>query len=235
MKSIFKSSKFFYLAFLLGLLPFFGCGSDDGPVNETVSGEFIPTGGFRFPEGTSGPLWQLSDADIAEILESHSADWYLREDNEWREKGYHGQLLKQFGDIPEVRYLIAFDRHPGQKTREQFIAKSEALYRLFPNEETLEALQQTTKLPDPTKLGRSEPEHEWIARDPQGYYEYLLGSLIKRYGDVPEVYTVARLVLKMKQGPKLIRAEVLAYKEAMAHLKNLDAQREEKQDEGPDD
>ena len=228
MKSIFKSSKFFSLALLLGFLPFFGCGSDDltvFPVSEE----------FKFPSGTSGPLWQLSDADIAEILESHSADWYLREDKEWREKGRHGQLLKQFGDIPEVRYLIAFDRHPGQKTREQFIAKSEALYRLFPNEETLEALQQTTKLPDLTKLRYSEPEHEWIARDPEGYYEYLLGSLLKRYGDVPEVYTVARLTLKKKQGEKLTGAEARTYVEAMNHLKDLEAQREGKQDEGPDD
>ena len=234
MKSIFKSSKFFYLAFLLGLLPFFGCGSDDGPVNETLSGELIIEG-FKFPAGASGPLWQLSDADIAEILESHSADWYLREDPEWREKGRHAQYLKQFGDIPEVRYLIAFDRHPGQKTREQFIAKSEALHRLFRHEETLKALRQTYKIPDPTKPGRSEPEHEWIARDPQGYYEYQVRSRIKRYGDIPEVYTVARFLLKFKQGAKLTGDEVRAYKAAMAHLSNLDAQREGKQDEGPDD
>ena len=89
-----------------------------------------------------GPLWQLSDADIAEILESHSADWYLREHGEWRTKGRHGQFLKQFGDIPEVRYIIAYDRHPGQKTREQIIAKSEALHRLFRDEETLKALRK---------------------------------------------------------------------------------------------
>lgn len=228
MKSIFKSSKFFYLAFLLGLLPFFGCGSDDVTV-------FPVSEEFKFPSGTSGPLWQLSDADIAEILESHSADWYLREDKEWYKKGYHGQLLKQFGDIPEVRYLIAFDRYPGRKTREQFIAKSEALYRLFPNEETLEALQQTTKLPDLTKPGRSETESEWIARDPEGYYKYQLESRIKRYGDIPEVYTVARFLLKFKQGAKLTGAEVRAYKAAMTHLSNLDAQREGKQDEEPDD
>ena len=130
MKSIFKSSKFFYLVFLLGLLPFFGCGSDDGPVNETLSGEFIP---------------------------------------------------------------------------------------------------------NPTKPGRSEPEHEWIARDPQGYYEYQVRSRIKRYGDIPEVYTVASFLLKFKQGAELTGDEVRAYKAALAHLSNLDAQREGKQDEEPDD
>ena len=29
MKTILKSSLYFYLAFLIGLLPFFGCGGDD--------------------------------------------------------------------------------------------------------------------------------------------------------------------------------------------------------------
>ena len=230
MKTTFKNPQFvFYLAFLIGLLPFFGCGSDDVtvsviPVDETLSEE------FRFPSGTSGSLWQLSDRDIAEILESHSPDWHLREGNEWREKGYHGQLLKQFGDIPEVRYLIAFDRYPGQKTREQFIAQSEALYRLFRSENTLKALRQVTQLPDLTKPGRAETEREWVMRDPEGYYEYLLGSLIKDYGDIPKVYTVARITLKIKQGKKVTRAEGQAYKEAVNFLR-----KDERDDHPPDD
>lgn len=134
-----------------------------------------------------------------------------------------------------MRYLIAYDRHPGQKTREQIIAKSEVLHRLFRDEETLKALRQMYKLPDLTKLGRSETEREWIARDPEGYYKYQLRSHIKRYGDIPEVYTVAHFLLKHKQGAELTGAEVREYKAAMTHLSNLDTQREEKQDEGPDD
>ena len=229
MKTTFKNPQFvFYLAFLIGSLLFFGCGSDNVtgvvlPVDETLSEP------FRFPSGTSGPLWQLSDRDIAEILESHSADWYLREHGEWREKGRHGQLLKQFGDIPEVRYLIAFDRYPGQKTREQFIAKSEALYRLFPDENTLKALRQVTQLPDLTKPGRPETEREWVMRDPEGYYEYLLGSLIEAHGDIPEVYTVARIALKIKQGKMVTRAEGEADKEAVNFL------RKDEQDDPPPD
>ena len=237
MKSIFNSSKFFYLVLLLGLLPFFGCGSDDvddvGYVTVSPEDVAVSSEAFRFPPGTSGPRWQLSDADIAEILESHTADWYLREDPEWKEKGRHGQFLKQFGDIPEVRYLIAFDRYPGQKTREQFIARVEALYRLFPSEENLKALQQVIKLSGRTK--HFETESEWIKRDPEGYYEYMLGSLIKRYGDVPEVYTVARLILKRKQTGKLEGDDARTYAKAWRHLESLNAQREGKQDEDPDD
>ena len=198
---------------MLGLLPFFGCGGDD---DVTLSEGFRTSSeGFRFPSGTSGPL------SCATPKETYN-------------KYYHAQLLKQFGDIPEVRYLIAYSLHPGDKTREQIIAKSEVHYRLFPNEETLKSLQQTIALPDFTNPGPAETEDEWIQRDPEGYYEYLLEVFIKDYGDIPEVYTLARLTLKIKQDKNLTAAERSAYKDAVAYLRNLDAQREAEQDEGPD-
>ena len=232
MKTILKSSLYFYIVFLLGLLPFFGCGEDVTP----SEGFRTSSEGFRFPSGASGPLWKLSDAYIAELLNLDiPSNWaWMDIDKETYNKYYHAQLLKQFGDIPEVRYLIAYSLHPGDKTREQIIAKSEVLYRLFPNEETLKSLQQTIALPDFTNPGPAETEDEWIQRDPEGYYEYLLEVFIKDYGDIPEVYTLARLTLKIKQDKNLTAAERSAYKDAVAYLRNLDAQREAEQDEGPD-
>ena len=232
MKTILKSSLYFYLVFLLGLLPFFGCGEDVTP----SEGFRTSSEGFRFPSGTSGPLWELSDAYIAELLNLDiPSNWaWMDIDKETYNKYYHAQLLKQFGDIPEVRYLIAYSLHPEDKTREQIIAKSEVHYRLFPNEETLKSLQQTIALPDFTNPGPAETEDEWIQRDPEGYYEYLLEAFIKDYGDIPEVYTVARVALKIKQDKNLTAAEVRAYKDASEYLRNLDAQREAEQDQGPD-
>jgi hypothetical protein len=247
MKTILKSSLYFYLAFLIGLLPFFGCGGDDDvtpsegfrtPSEEfgTSSEEFrtssegfrFPSGEFKFPPGASGPLWKLSDAYIAELLKLDiPSNWaWMDIDKETYNKYYHAQLLKQFGAIPEVRYLIAYSLHPGDKTREQIIAKSEVHYRLFPNEETLKSLQQTIALPDFTNPGPAETEDEWIQRDPEGYYEYLLEVFIKDYGDIPEVYTFARLTLKIKQYKNLTAAEWQAYKDASEYLRDLDAQRE---------
>ncbi|MDE0086658.1 MAG: hypothetical protein OXU23_13145 [Candidatus Poribacteria bacterium] len=234
MKTVLKSSLYFYLAFLLGLLPFFGCGGDEEP-EVPLSGTLL--GEFQFPKDATGPLWQVSDAYIAELLNLDvPPDWaWIDIDEKTRDKYYYAQLLKQFGDIPEVRYLIAYDLHPGDKTREQLIAKIEARYRLFPSEDNLKALNQTRNLPDPTIPGPPETEREWIQRDPQGYYKFLLGELIEDYGDIPEVYTVARLALKIKQGKKLTAVEIQAYKDASEYLWDLDAQREEKQDEVPDD
>ena len=139
-----------------------------------------PSEGFRFPSGTSGPLWKLSDAYIAELLKLDiPSNWaWIDIDEETRDKYYHAQLLKQFGDIPEVRYLIAYRRYPGDKTREQIIAKSEAHYRLYPNEETLKSLQQTIALPDPTNPeyssgGAGRDADEWMTEDPEGYMAHM--------------------------------------------------------------
>ena len=216
------------------MLPFFGCGGDDDvTLSEgfrtssegfgTSSEEFrtssegfrFPSEEFKFPPGASGPLWKLPDAYIAELLKLDiPSNWaWMDIDKETYNKYYHAQLLKQFGDILEVRYLIASSLHPGDITPEQIIARSEARYRLFPNEENLKALQQIY-----TILTNPGP--------PEGYYEDLLGALIKDYGDIPEVYTFARLTLKIKQYKNLTAAEWQAYKDASEYLRDLDAQRE---------
>ena len=215
---------------LLTLIPLLisGCGGDDiNPHEINLPGDFI------FPSGASGPLWEVSDSYMTELQNLDiPSDWaWIDIDEETRDKYYHAQLLKQFGDIPEVRYLIAYDLHPGDKTRDQIVAKSEAQYRLFPNRETLKALQQAKELPDFTNPGEPESELEWIQRDPDGYYQYLLEELIKDYGDIPEVYTVARIALKIKQGKRLTADEVQEYEDAVEHLHKSDEQDEEKQDE----
>ncbi|RKU36356.1 hypothetical protein C6496_13950 [Candidatus Poribacteria bacterium] len=226
MKPIFKSSQLFYFAFLLGMLPFFGCGGDE---DRSVVSRELSFEEFKFPPGTSGPEWQVSEAYIAELLEDHSPDWHLREDPEWREKGYLAQLLKQFGDIPEVRYLIAYDRHPGEKTRDQIVARMEAKYRLWPNAQNRKALEQIKTLPE----GLVEPpgppgevEREWAKRDPEGYYVHLLGNLIRDYGDIPEVYIVADFQGRLMRGEKLTDAEHQRHNEAVNVLMNMDAQLE---------
>jgi hypothetical protein len=247
MKTILKSSLYFYLAFLIGLLPFFGCGGDDDvtpsegfrtPSEEfgTSSEEFrtssegfrFPSGEFKFPPGASGPLWKLSDAYIAELLKLDiPSNWaWMDIDKETYNKYYHAQLLKQFGAIPEVRYLIAYSLHPGDITPEQIIARSEARYRLFPNEENLKALQQIYTL--------LETEDEWKTEDPEGYMAHMEVVLLRRYGDIPEVHTYVRLELKRLLGEKLTEAEYEARNGAALHLMNLDKQHEEKQDQGPD-
>ena len=234
MKTIRKSSPYFFLTVLLGLLPFFGCGGDETPevpLNGTLLGE------FQFPKDATGPLWQVSDAHIAELLNMYvPPDWDKAEDKETRDRYRFAQLLKQFGDIPELRYLIAYDLHPGEKTNPQRIARMEAQYRLFPNEQNLKSLQQFREILDFIENPPvSNFEREWAQEDPEGYHKYLLEMLIRDYGDIPEVYTVARFQTKIFQGKRLTDAESQAHNAAVEYLMELDKQREEEQDEDPDD
>ena len=251
MKTLRKSSLYFYLVFLFGLLPFFGCGEDVNVTSSegfrTSSEEFgtssegfrtssegfrFPSEEFKFPPGASGPLWKLSDAYIAELLKLDiPSNWVLIDiDKETYYKYYHAQLFEQFGDIIEVRYLIAYHLHPGDKTPEQIIARSEANYRLFPNEENLKALQQIYTLLET----ETETEDEWKTEDPEGYMAYIEVGLLRQYGDISEVHTYVRLELKRLLGEKLTEAEYEARNGAALHLMNLDKQREAEQDQGPD-
>lgn len=211
------------LTLIFSLLLFLGCGADDDQ-EAVLHGDL--SGEFKFPLDATGPSWQVPDAYIAEAINTHTSNWYLREDPDWYRMGYHGQLLKQFGYIPEVRYIIAFHLNPEEKTKAQFIAKTHALYRLFPNEETLESMQQTTRLPDVTEPSRVETNREWANRDPEGYYNYMLGALIRDYGEIPQVYIVATYATKLAQGKILTDPERKAYIEALRFLRNIDKQEE---------
>lgn len=221
MKTILKSSPYFFLTVLLGLLPIFGCGSDETsevPLKGTLLGE------FQFPKDATGPLWQVSDAYIAELLNMYvPPDWDKAEDDETYLKYRYAQLLKQFGDIPELRYLIAYDLHPGEKTDAQMLARMEAQYRLFPNEQNWKALQQLHEILEfINNPPESDYEREWARRDPKGYHKYLLEMLIEIYGDIPEIYTVARFQTKIFQGKKLTDAEDQAHSAAVEYLMSLD-------------
>ena len=225
--------SFFILTTLVSLLSFGGCGdTEDDPANPTgplVSGE------FKWPPGTTGELWELTDADVAELLAINPPpDWGKTKDPELYNKYYFAQLLKQFGDIPEVRYVIAFLRKPGKNiTREQAIAYSEANYHLFPNEQNLRALEQIQS----TLTQPKEPkdELELAKKDPELFVEIQRERLIKRYGDIPEVHIYLPLLLKRLKGQSLTDKEKLAREKAIALFQRLDAQRADKQDQEDND
>ena len=224
MKTILKSTLYF--AFLLSLLPFFGCGGDDDEPEIPLKGTLL--GEFQFPRDASGPLWQVSDADITELLNLDvPSNWaWIDIDKKTYQKYYHAQLLKQFGDIPEIRYLIAYYRHPGEKTRAQIIAKSEALYRLFPGEENLSTLQETISITTQSQPSSGRDADEWMAEDPEEYMAAVKVYLLRKYGDIPEVHTYVSLELKRLLGEKLTEEEREARNSAALYLINLDKQDE---------
>ncbi len=220
---------FFILAVLISSLSFGGCG-EAADEEDMLSIDHILEGEFEWPSGTTGELWELTDTDIAELMAiTPPPDWYKTEDPELQNKYYFAQLLKQFGDIPELRYIIAFLRKPGKSiTRDQAIAYSEAQYRLFPNEKNLEALLEISSLfPTQPQISPYRDGLQWMKEDPEGYMVVVERELLRRHGDIPEVHTYVRLELKRLLGKKLTDAERAAKNAAALHLKNLDEQRED--------
>ena len=76
-------------------------------------------------------------------------DWHKTEDPELYTEYLRAQLLKQFGDIPEV-HIIAEDARKRRleitPTQDEFIAYLEALYHLWPSEQTLRTLERHRRL-----------------------------------------------------------------------------------------
>ena len=223
-REFFDGCVLFILAVLISLLSFGGCGDrEDDPINPT--GTFVSE--FKWPSGTTGESWELTDADVAELLALNPPpDWPETEDPELRRKYYYAQLLKQFGDIPELRYIIAYERKPKNNiTLEQAIAYSEAMYRLFPNTENLRALRFISALPPDGYLPpQDEPKNElqvWIERDPEGFIETQRLLYVEKYGDIPEVHTYLNLLRKQLLGEILTDAERQEMNAALLHLQQL--------------
>ena len=71
-------------------------------------------------------------------------DWHLTEDPELFVKYYRAVLLERFGDIPQVHIVVEDERKQRlglSQTHDELIAYLEALYYLFPREETLRSLK----------------------------------------------------------------------------------------------
>ena len=236
-RKFFGGCVLFILAVLVGLLAFSGCGDrEDDPINPTST----LVSEFKWPPGTTGESWELTDADVAELLALNPPpDWPETEDPELYNKYYFAQLLKQFGDIPEVRYIIAFDlKSKDNITLEQAIAWSEAMYRLFPNTENLKALRFISSLPPELYVPpQDEPKNEleaWMMKDPEGFIESQRLLYVQKYGDIPEVHTYLNLVRKYLLGERVTDAERQEMDAALLHLKQLQEQNKNKQNDDND-
>ncbi len=184
--NFFGISISFIFVSIFCLAAFCGCGDTGDESGHSsvslVSGdesghsrEYLLSEKFKWPAGATGELWELPDADVAELLAiTPPADWPQTADPELRRKYRFAQLLKQFGDIPELRYIIAYERKPKNITIEQAIAVSEAMYRLFPNEINLKALRDIRTIAEELRSPQYRPKNEldknelevWVERAP---------------------------------------------------------------------
>ena len=96
---------------------------------------------------------RLTDAEVKELrnLEVPNNWAFADVDEALRKKHREAQFFQQFGDIPQVRYIVERDRmrRSGIVTLEraiQMVAKSAAMYSLFPGADNQQSFETTRNL-----------------------------------------------------------------------------------------
>ena len=115
---------------------------------------------------------RLTDAEVKELMDLNvPRDWAFKEGDEaLRKKHLEVKLFQQFGDIPQVRYRVEFDRmgRSGIVTLElakQLVADMAALYFLFPSANNQDSFQKMRDmLQDIIEQGERSLEKEELRR-----------------------------------------------------------------------
>ena len=222
-------SIFILFLSLLSLSIFYSCGDTEDadvlkPIAETETEVIIP---HNPPDET----WiVLTDEYVAELMELEiPPNFFEEKDLDLREKYHHAQILKEFGDIPQVRTVIEHEinrPNTGHKVTltpldkesiaylEREIIYLEAMIFLWPSEDTKEVLEHTKR----TKRRFSVDMDKLRKEDPELYVEIERERLIETFGDIPEVHTYTKILLKILQQELLTDQEIRDFDEAMDHL-----------------
>lgn len=175
----------------------------------------------------------LTDAYVAELMELEiPPDFEEIKDLDLREKYHHMLILKQFGNIPQVRTVIEYEMNqPNLDTvrrvrltpldeasiayLDRKIAYLEAMVFLWPDETaTQKALEDTKR----TKQRFSVDMDKLREENPELYVQFEREMLIEKFGDIPEIHTYTKLLLKILLQEPLTDAERRAYVKAKDHL-----------------
>ena len=142
--------------------------------------------------------------------------WWTTEDLVLRAEYYRAQLIKQFGDIPQVHTVADHELKVAMGIpwvpREVFIAFLEAQYHLWPHPTTLQTLENARNPPKPPDMKKLRTE------DPVLWDKLNREHLINQHGDIPDVHLVADFGLKIVLEQPFTDDEYLAYLEAIHRL-----------------
>lgn len=147
---------------------------------------------------------------------THTADPVLRAE-------YHrAQLVKQFGDIPQVHAVANWElKHAIASTMEivwfpfksgEYITYLEALYHLWPNEANRRTLEDTRKSANELTDGELRKEN------PKLWAQLEHERLIKEHGNNPHTHIVAEFHRKQALGLRTTEDDYLVYLAAQVHL-----------------
>lgn len=223
---------FFYIVCLISLSFFLSCG-DTEDTEETPDSIFNP-----FLDEPDEQWLQLKDEDWEKLKDENwvrltdeevkelmtldiPQDWGFNTEARVSQKYHHATLFQKFGDIPQVRFIVEFERmeRGGIVTlalAKQIAAHAEATYFITPNAVTRRSLEETRNL-----LRRVEEQEELRLldqlriEDPKAWVKGMRAVLIERHGDIPEVKTIIdfmqKLELELPRTNKECHAYIKAY------------------------
>ncbi len=170
-------------------------------------------------EKLKGEDWvRLTDAEVKELMNLEvPKDWALEAaDPALREKHREAALFQQFGDIPQVRYKVEFDRHYLKKRgftitetpeiAKQFVGYYAAHYFLFPTEDHKRLLEDAiNQLKAVIERGERSLEIEELRRldqlrieDPEAWVKSMRAFFIEKYGNTPGANTIIEFLRKLE-------------------------------------
>ena len=232
----------FYLACLFSMSLLVGCGDTEdtervlSPTSNTPSDDLDKPWAW---EKLKDEDWEklkdkdedwvrLTDEDVEELTNLNIPKrWAETEDEVLYERYWHATLFQQFGDIPQVRYIVEFDRQRQDgiitlELAEQMAAYQEAMSFIFPNEINQRSLEELIKLVEEI---RERNFMEQLRReDPETWVKYMRAALIERHGDVPAIDTsikfLRKLELELPRTDHDCHAYIDAYQTLYGHSEN---------------
>ena len=172
-------------------------------------------------EKLKGEGWiRLTDVEVKELVNLKiPPGWAFADaDEALRKKHWEATLFQQFGDIPQVRYIVEFDRtrvalDPLRDgivvTLEiaiQMVADSAALYFLFPGPDNQQAFETTRNLlrsiieQEERSLEKEELRllDQLRIEDTEAWVKSMRAFFIEKHGDIPEVNTIIEFLRKLE-------------------------------------
>ena len=226
-------SIFIFFIGLLSLSVLYGCGDseDVDVVNPLAETEAHISANTTTAANTTDETWiLLTDDYVAELMKLQiPPNFFEEKDLDLREKYHHAVILKEFGDIPQVRTVIEHEINrpntghtvtltPLDKESIAYLEREiiylEAMLFLWPSEDTQKTLESTKR----TKRRFSVDMDNLREEDPELYVEIERERLIETFGDIPEVHTYTKILLKILLQEPVTAEEIDAYLAAMNHL-----------------
>lgn len=189
-------------------------------------------------EKLKGKDWiRLTNREIREFMNLEIPRWN-GEQEAWEKamKHSHARLFQKFGDIPQVRYKVEFNRkyHKAEgkggfilvtpEVAKHQVGYYAATYFLVPTEAHRRLLEDEIK---ELKFIVAQEERLFMEQlrieDPEAWITDMRTLLIDKHGDIPEVDTIVNFLRKLELNLPRTDEECFAYLRARSALYNITA------------